>query len=137
MAQKIAIIEDDMAISQMYHVKFVAEGFDVAVAENGKLGLALVEKMRPDIILLDLMMPEMTGGQMLTVMRQTDWGKNIKVVVLTNVSQDEAQEDVKGQNVSGFIVKAHYTPQQVVDMIRKILEPSQPPTQPPAQPQQK
>jgi DNA-binding NtrC family response regulator len=66
---KIAIIEDDQAISQMYRFKFEADGFEVETAENGKLGLELVEKMRPQIILLDLMMPEMTGDEMLAAMR--------------------------------------------------------------------
>ena len=54
---KIAIVEDDAAISQMYRIKFEAEGYKVETAENGKLGLALVEEMKPDVILLDLMMP--------------------------------------------------------------------------------
>ena len=66
---KIAIIEDDQAISQMYRFKFEAEGYSVETAENGKLGLELTEKMKPDIILLDLMMPEMTGDEMLTRLR--------------------------------------------------------------------
>ena len=62
---KVAIIEDDQAISQMYRIKFEAEGYSVETAENGKLGLRLIEKMRPDIILLDLMMPVMGGEEML------------------------------------------------------------------------
>ena len=61
MTQKVAIIEDDMAISQMYRLKFETEGYDVQTAENGKLGLELAEAFKPDIILLDMMMPEMTG----------------------------------------------------------------------------
>ena len=56
-AVKVAIVEDDQAISQMYRIKFLAESFDVETAENGKLGLELCEKMKPDIVLLDLMMP--------------------------------------------------------------------------------
>lgn len=124
MAQKIAIIEDDLAISQMYRIKFESEGYTVETAENGKLGLALVEKMKPDIILLDLMMPEMTGGEMLSVIRKIDWGKDIKVVVLTNMSQDEVEPGINDLGISGYIIKAHYTPQQVVDTIRKILSQS-------------
>ena len=80
---KIAIIEDDQAISQMYRIKFEAEGYDVETAENGKLGLELAEKIQPDIILLDLMMPEMNGDEMLQNMRQTEWGKTIPVIILT------------------------------------------------------
>ena len=69
MSKKVAIVEDDQAISQMYRFKFEAEGYEVETAANGKLGLELVEKMKPDIILLDLMMPEMNGDEMLKKMR--------------------------------------------------------------------
>src|SRR3954466_11424265 len=103
---KVAIVEDDQAISQMYRIKFETEGYEVETASNGKLGLELVEKMRPDIILLDLMMPEMNGDEMLEKLRKTTWGKNIKVIVLTNVGEQEAPDNVKRLNVRRFIVKA-------------------------------
>src|SRR3989344_7198829 len=122
MVAKVAIIEDDLAISQMYRIKFEADGYEVETAENGKLGLALAEKMQPDIILLDLMMPEMTGDQMLAAMRKTEWGKNIKVVILTNVTKDEAAEGLDDLGVEDYIIKAFYTPQQVIDMIETILK---------------
>jgi DNA-binding response OmpR family regulator len=118
---KIAIIEDDQAISQMYRMKFEAEGFNVETASNGKLGLELAEKMRPDIILLDLMMPEMNGDEMLKRMRTTDWGKNIKVIILTNMGEQEAPQSVKHENVRRFIVKAEMTPRQVAEMVRQEL----------------
>ena len=121
MSKVLTIIEDDEAIREMYRIKFEAEGYKVVMAENGKLGLALVEKEKPDMILLDMMMPEMTGDEMLKKMRATDWGKNIKVIVLTNVSKDEAFPLVKDYDVAGFIIKAHYTPQEVVDAVNKLL----------------
>jgi len=118
---KIAIIEDDQAISQMYRLKFEAEGYEVETAGNGKLGLELVEKMRPDIILLDIMMPEMNGDEMLQKLRATDWGKHIKVIILTNVGQEEAPESVKSAGVRRFIVKAEMTPRQVAEMVKTEL----------------
>lgn len=118
---KIAIIEDDQAISQMYRIKFEAEGYDVETAENGKLGLALAEDMKPDIILLDLMMPEMNGDEMLEAMRKTDWGAKIKVIVLTNMGEQEAPDIIKTLNVRRFIVKAEMTPRQVAEMVKKEL----------------
>lgn len=121
MAIKIAIIEDDQAISQMYRIKFEAEGFEVETAENGKFGLELVDKMRPDIILLDLMMPEMTGDEMLVKMRKTEWGKDIRVIILTNMGEQEAPEIVKTLNVKRFIVKAEMTPRQVAEMVKTEL----------------
>lgn len=121
MTTKIAIIEDDAAISQMYRIKFEMEGFEVETAENGKLGLALAEKMKPDFILLDLMMPEMNGDEMLALMRATDWGKDIKVVILTNKGEQEAPEALKTLNVRRFIVKAEMTPRQVAEMVKAEL----------------
>ncbi len=119
--QKIAIIEDDQAISQMYRIKFEAEGFQVETAENGKLGLELTEHMKPDIILLDLMMPEMNGDEMLEKLRATDWGKDITVIILTNMGEQEAPEKVKQLNVRRFIVKAEMTPRQVAEMVKAEL----------------
>ena len=118
MAIKIAIIEDDSAIAQMYRMKFEAEGYTVETAENGKLGLALAKEMQPDIILLDLMMPEMNGDEMLAKMRATDWGKDIKVIILTNMGEQEAPASVKNLNVNAFIVKADMTPRQVADLVK-------------------
>lgn len=118
---KIAIIEDDQAISQMYRIKFEAEGYQVETAENGKLGLALTEEMKPDIVLLDLMMPEMNGDEMLQKLRATDWGRDIKVIVLTNMGEQEAPEVIKTLNVRRFIVKAEMTPRQVAEMVKKEL----------------
>ena len=116
---KVAIIEDDQAISQMYRFKFEAEGYTVETAENGKLGLALAEQMKPDIILLDIMMPEMTGDQMLEALRATEWGKNIKVIILTNMGEQEIPPKIKELGVSGVILKADMTPKQVAEIVKK------------------
>ena len=121
MAAKIAIIEDDQAISQMYRFKFEAEGFTVETAANGRLGLALAEAMRPDIILLDLMMPEMNGDEMLEKLRTKSWGKSIKVIVLTNKGEQEIPESVRQLNVSAIILKADMTPRQVAELVKNEL----------------
>jgi DNA-binding response OmpR family regulator len=118
---KIAIIEDDAAISQMYRFKFEADGFEVETAENGKLGLELCKSMKPDVVLLDIMMPEMTGDEMLAQMRGTDWGKDIKVVILTNKGEQEIPAQVKELGVSAVILKADMTPRQVEDIVQKLL----------------
>lgn len=118
---KVAIVEDDQAISQMYRFKFEAEGYAVETAENGKLGLELAETMKPDIILLDLMMPEMTGDEMLEKLRKTDWGKDMKVIILTNMGEQEIPAKVKELGVSGVILKADMTPRQVADAVKKHL----------------
>lgn len=118
---KIAIVEDDVAISQMYRIKFEAEGYTVDTAENGLLGLELIEEMKPDMVLLDLMMPEMDGEEMLTKLRATNWGKDIKVIILTNMGESEAPASIKEMNVEAFILKANMTPRQVAELVKEHL----------------
>lgn len=122
MAARIAIIEDDQAISQMYRFKFEAEGYQVETAENGQLGLQLAEAMKPDIILLDLMMPIMNGEDMLEKMRATPWGKDVKVVILTNKGEQEIPDKVRQLSVSAVILKADMTPRQVAELVKRQLE---------------
>jgi DNA-binding response OmpR family regulator len=119
--QKIAIIEDDAAISQMYRFKFEADGYIVQTAENGKLGLELIEGFNPDIILLDLMMPEMNGDEVLKKLRSTSWGKDIKVIVLTNMGEQEIPDRIRQEGVSGIILKADMTPRQVAELVKTQL----------------
>lgn len=118
---KVAIIEDDQAIAQMYRLKFETEGYEVETAGNGKLGLELAKTMKPDIILLDLMMPEMNGDEMLAKLRAEPWGKSIKVVILTNMGEQEVPADVHKLGVSAVILKADMTPRQVAELIKQQL----------------
>lgn len=118
---KIAIIEDDQAIAQMYRLKFEAEGYEVQLAENGAVGIKLVESFHPDIVLLDIMMPEMTGDEALAVLRKTEFGQNLKVIILTNMGEQEAPVGLKDLNVSRFVVKAEMTPRQVAELVREVL----------------
>lgn len=119
---KIAIIEDDPVINQMYRMKFEADGFEVEVATNGKSGVALVEKMRPDIVLLDMQMPEMNGTEALGEIRKHEWGKNLTVLVLTNLGEEEAPKGLKSLGIHSYIVKADLTPRQVVERVKEALK---------------
>ncbi len=118
---KIAIVEDDPVISQMYRMKFEADGFDVKLADNGKRGVALIEDFRPDMILLDLQMPEMTGDEVLEKIRKEAWGKDIPVIILTNLGAEEAPKSLKGLGIHSYIVKAEFTPRQVVQRVKEAL----------------
>lgn len=119
---KIAIIEDDQAIAQMYRFKFEANGDQVETADNGQLGLELVEKFKPDMILLDLMMPVMTGEEMLAALRKAPWGQKIKVIVLTNRGEQEIPPEVKELGVTAVILKANMTPRQVAELVKQHLD---------------
>jgi two-component system response regulator MprA len=118
---KVAIIEDDMAIVQMYRTKFETEGYDVSTAEDGAAGLELIDSFQPDIILLDLMMPNMNGLDMLQRLRSQPNGREAKVVVLTNMGDTETATKVYKMAADDYIVKAEMTPKQVAERVKELL----------------
>ena len=118
---KIAIIEDETAIAEMYRFKLEQLGYEVRCAVNGKEGLELVETWRPALILLDLMMPEMSGDKMLEKIRATDWGKAVKVIILTNISEESGPSNLHSLNIDSYVVKASYTPVEVAEIASKVL----------------
>jgi len=119
--RKIVVVEDDADLQFLYKYKLELEGFDVEVANNGIHGLEVIERVQPEIVLLDLLMPTMSGSEMLAHMRTKTWGSDIRVIVLTNISKDEAPPALRFLHVDRYIVKAHHTPAQVVDMVREVL----------------
>lgn len=119
---KIAIIEDDQAISQMYRMKLESEGFDVQLANNGQRGVSLVADFKPDIILLDLAMPEMNGEEALTEIRKSEIGKNIPVIILTNLGEEEAPKTLRTLGIHSYIVKANLTPREVVAQVKEAID---------------
>ncbi len=118
---KIAIIEDDPVISQMYRMKFESDGFDVQLANNGELGVNLVEQFHPDIILLDLQMPEMDGAAALQHIRKSKTAQHTPVIILTNLGAEEAPKEIHNLGIHSYIVKAELTPRQVVERVKEAL----------------
>ncbi len=118
---KVVVVEDDSDLQFLYKNKFEREGFEVFVAKNGADGLGVIEENSPDIILLDLLMPVMSGSEMLTRLRSTEWGSDIRVIVLTNISKDEAPPALRFLHVDRYVVKAHHTPAQVVGIVYEVL----------------
>ena len=118
---KIAIIEDDSVISQMYRMKFEADGFEVQIANTGKDGVALVQEFTPDMVLLDMQMPIMNGDEALKNIRQAEWGKTVPVMILTNLGEEEAPKDIRSLGIESYIVKADLTPRQVVERVKTTL----------------
>ncbi len=120
--KKIAIIEDDLTILEMYKLKFEFANFKVSTALDGKEGLEVIKREMPDMILLDIRMPVMSGDEMLRELRATDWGKDIPVIVLTNISRDEAPRTLWHLGVSDYIVKASSTPQMILEKVEQLLK---------------
>lgn len=119
---KIAIIEDDPVINQMYRMKFEAEGFIVQLANNGARGVSMVKDFKPDMILLDLEMPEMNGETALKQIRSHEWGKHIPVMILTNLGAEEAPKSLRALGILNYIVKANLTPSEVVSKVKEELQ---------------
>ncbi|MCL2280917.1 response regulator [Candidatus Saccharibacteria bacterium] len=117
----IAIIEDDQTIAQMYRMKFESDGFLVGVAADGRSGVEMVSRHMPDIILLDLQMPEMNGVEALKRIRKLPGGQEIPVIVLTNLGQQEAPKDLAALGIESYIIKADLTPSQVVKQVKKTI----------------
>lgn len=117
----IVIVEDDRSIAEMYKAKLELDGFGVFTAADGKKGLELIEAKKPDLVLLDIRMPVMSGDEMLAKLRAEEWGASIRVIVLTNLSKDEAPSVLRFLNVDRYIVKAHYTPLQISQVVREVL----------------
>ena len=123
MSKTVLLVEDNDFIRNMYQLKLSKAGINCVEAVDSAMCLAKINEAKPDLVLLDLMMPEMTGDEMLTQMRKEPWGKNIRVIVLTNLSENEALPKVRGQSIDGLLVKAQYTPKQVVTIVQKTLKP--------------
>jgi DNA-binding response OmpR family regulator len=117
----IAIIEDDQAIAQMYRMKFEYEGFHIEIAADGKSGVEMISEHMPDLILLDIQMPEMNGVEALKKIRKLPGGQEVPVIVLTNLGQQEAPRDLTALGIDNYIIKADLTPSQVVELVKKVL----------------
>ena len=124
---KIALIEDDALLVQMYTQKFKKDGFEVVTANDGKQGLALVKKEMPSIILLDIMMPEMNGLEVLKAIKSDPDQKikSIPVILLTNLARG-AEDINRGLELGAvtYLVKSKVKPAGVVTKVKEVLEAS-------------
>jgi CheY-like chemotaxis protein len=117
----VLIIEDDPLVSRMYQTVFEFEGFSVEMARNGEEGIEKLKKSKPKMILLDVMMPKMSGIEVLQEIKSNPQTKSIPVVVLTNLSGDKDAEKALELGAVKFIVKSKNRPKQIVAQIREIL----------------
>lgn len=126
MAKKLLIVEDELTLSQVLSDKFLQEGFDVKTASDGQEGLDAAVSWRPDLILLDVVMPVMDGMTMLRKLRATPEGKDVPVILLTNLSDTENVYDAMENGVYDFLIKSHWDIDQLVHEVQLRLFGSQP-----------
>jgi DNA-binding response OmpR family regulator len=120
-AAKILIVEDDRYISKMYQLKLSLDGFDVQVADNGRIGIEKAKEMQPDIILTDILMPEVDGFEVIRTLKEDSVLKNIPILIMSNLGQEDHIQKGLQLEAMGYIVKSQYTPSKVVDKIKEIL----------------
>jgi len=120
--RKILLVEDDKYLIDIYATELKKAGFVVKVALNGKEALNKINKIKPDLLLLDIIMPKVDGWQVLRKIKEKAEFKNLKVIVLSNLSQKEDIEKAQKFGVTKYFIKTHFAPSNVVQEIKKILK---------------
>lgn len=131
---KIVIVEDDAALADIYKTRLELIGYICFVARDGIEAITLIEKERPSLVLLDLMLPKVAGDQILSLMRSTEWGKNIKVFVISNLNEADAPPGLREKGIEGYAVKANLSNDQIDQVVDNILKPGNHPEAPGAVP---
>jgi len=122
--QTIVIVEDNASLAEIYKTRLELLDYTCFVAENGIVGLYFIQKQRPDLVLLDMMVPDIAGDQILARMRSSDWGKNIPVFVISNLNETDAPKNLRELGISGYAVKANMTDDEVDRIVNSILRPN-------------
>lgn len=120
-AKKILLVEDDDALASVYQTRLQAEGFDLRRVPNGEEALSAALEYRPDLVLLDVMMPKVSGFDVLDILRNTPETLNVKVIMLTALSQDSDKERAESLGVDDYLVKSQVVIADVVDRIKQHL----------------
>lgn len=120
-AKIILIVEDDPVLLKMYTEKFTFEGFKVLNARDGEEALKVALAQAIDIILLDIMLPRMSGTDFLEKLRQNPKGKEMPVIALTNLAEEMEKQRALKLDVKEYLVKAMQTPEQVVEVVKKYI----------------
>jgi len=119
---KVLVIEDDKFLRELINRKLQSENFETVLAIDGETGLDLIIKENPDIVLLDLILPGINGFEVLTKVKKNEKTKNIPVIILSNLGQKDDIEKGMGIGATDYLVKAHFTPSEIVEKINQILE---------------
>src|SRR6195952_525057 len=118
---KILLVEDDDALANVYLMRVQAEGFDVTRVANGEDALATAKEHKPDLVLLDVMMPKVSGFDVLDILRNTTETANLKIIMLTALSQDSDKQRAQGLGVDDYLVKSQVVITDVIDRIKYHL----------------
>jgi DNA-binding response OmpR family regulator len=121
--QKIVIVEDNAALADVYKTRLELLGYTCFSVYDGLTALEIIEKEKPDLVLLDLMVPKIAGDQILERMRGTTWGKNIPVYIISNLNEADAPAGLRNLGIEGYAVKANLSNDQLDKLVDSILKP--------------
>lgn len=122
-SKKIVIVEDNPALAEIYKTRLEIQGYTCFIAYNGITGLYFIQKELPDLVLLDLMVPDIAGDQILLRMRSSTWGAKIPVLVISNLNEADAPAGLRGLGIEGYVIKANLSDNQLDQIVNKILLP--------------
>ncbi len=121
MRLKIVIVEDTPSLAEIYKTRLEIIGYNCFVASDGQQALEIIERETPALVLLDLMIPIIAGDEVLRRMRASDWGKDIRVYVISNLNESEASPDLRELGIEGYTVKANLSDDDIDKLVDKIL----------------
>jgi DNA-binding response OmpR family regulator len=118
---QVLLVEDDVFLAGIYQKKFELEGFKVFLVDNGEKVFAEAKKRKPDIVLLDILLPKLDGFSVLEQLKSDASTSDIPVIMLTNLGQkDDVEKGLKAGAVD-YLIKAHFKPSEIVDKVKKVL----------------
>ncbi|MCP6719274.1 MAG: response regulator [Patescibacteria group bacterium] len=122
MAKKILIVEDDKFLRELISRKLNDEGFEVLEAVDGEEGIKKIKEEKPDLILLDLILPSIDGFEVLSRMKEDPSLSSIPVIILSNLGQKEEVEKGLKLGATDYLIKAHFTPREIIEKIKNVLK---------------
>ncbi len=120
--KKILVVDDEDSVREIYRHEFLNNGYTVVVAQDGEEGLLKAGEERPDMMLLDIMLPKMSGIEVLRALKENELTKKIPVLLLTNLGEETIIKEGFELGADGYLLKVSYTPSQVVDEVKKFFE---------------
>ena len=121
-AKKVLVVDDEDSVREIYRHEFLNSGYTVVVAADGEEGLLKAGEEQPDIMLLDIMLPKMSGIEVLRALKENELTKKIPVLLLTNLGEETIIKEGFELGADGYLLKVSYTPSQVVDEVKKFFE---------------
>jgi DNA-binding response OmpR family regulator len=120
-SKKIIIVEDDTSLAEIYKTRLELIGYTCFIAYNGITALYFIQKEIPDLVLLDIMIPDISGDKVLETMRKSSWGKFIKVLVISNLNETEAPAGLRELGIVGYAIKANLAEDQIDQLVNNVF----------------